>query len=390
MRILAKVGVGLAVLLAVALVLVFTWLPGRIDRSLNLAPPGPYPASERAQSLVARSVVIDLHADPFLWSRDLLARNDHGQVDLPRLIEGHVAIQTFGVATKTPAGLNFERNESDAPDMMTALVVTQRWPLRTWTSLFERALHQADRLHDAAERSEGALRVLRTRDDLDQLLAQRAGGEPVVGSLLGLEGLHALEGDLAKVDVLFDAGFRMLGLAHFFDNEAAGSSAGVEKHGLTELGRRVVEHAEAIGMTVDLAHGASASLRDVLAMATRPVVVSHTGVQATCPGPRNLTDEEVVAIGENGGVVGVGYFAGAVCDPTPAGIVRAMRHVRNLVGVDHVGLGSDFDGSVATAFDTTGIPLLVDALFEDGWSEAEVTQVLGTNALRVLSATLPE
>jgi microsomal dipeptidase-like Zn-dependent dipeptidase len=364
-------------------------LPARLDRALNRAPPGPYEVSERAAGILSGSVVVDLHADPLLWNRDLTQRHDQGQVDLPRLLEGGVALQTFGVATKTPVGLNFERNASDAADMMTALAVAQRWPLRTWGSLLARALFQATRLDEAIARADGQLVRLQDARSLENLLARRAAGEKVVGAVLAIEGLHALEGELANVDLLFDAGFRMMGLSHFFDNEAAGSSAGEEKYGLTPLGREMVERMEALGITVDLAHAAPAAIRDTLSLATKPVVVSHTGVQATCPGPRNLSDDEVLGVAENGGVIGIGYFEGAVCDTSPRGIVRAMDHVRRLVGVRHLALGSDFDGSIAAAFDTTGLGLLVDAMLEAGFSEPEIRLVLGGNALRVLRATLP-
>ncbi len=368
----------------------FGILPGLADRTANVAAPGPYAASERAVALVQSSLVIDLHADSFLWGRDLLARSAHGHVDLPRMVEGNVALQVFAAPTKTPAGINFERNSSDAADIMTPLVVAQRWPLRTWGSLRERALFQLERFEEAAERSEGRLRVLRSRGDLDAFLAEREGDPDLAAGLMALEGLHALEGELESVDRLFEAGYRMLGLAHFFDNEASGSSAGEEKHGLTELGRAVIARMEELGLTVDLAHAASASIRDVLAIATEPMVVSHTGVQATCPGPRNLTDDEIIGIAELGGVIGVAYFEGAVCDTSPRGIVRAMRHVRDLVGSRHIALGSDFDGSVTTVFDSTGVPLVVDALLEDGFDEDEVRMILGGNALRVLRQTLPE
>ena len=146
---------------------------------------------------------------------------------------------------------------------------------------------------------------------------------------------------------------------------------------------------EELGIAVDLAHVAPASVADVLAQATKPVVVSHTGVQASCPGPRNLSDAEIRAIAANGGVIGIAYFEGAVCGTSVAHIVRAMRHVKDLAGAAHVALGSDFDGAVVTAFDTTRLAALVDGLLADGWREDEIRAAMGENALRVLAATLP-
>ncbi len=383
----------LRVLLLVLLGLVgfaFACLPGIVDRGLNrVAQPGPYAASDEATAALAAASVVDLHADPLLWSRDLLDRHAHGQVDVPRLLEGGVALQVFGLVTQSPVSQNFERTPADDPDTITLLAVLQRWPLATWTSRAARAVHQAERLQVAAEASAGRLAVIRTRGDLEQLLAARAQGSARVGGLLGLEGMHALDGELANVDVLFEAGVRMMAPAHFFDNRVGGSSAGVDKIGLTELGRRAIARMQELGIVLDLAHSSPRTFRDALAIATRPVVVSHTGVKATCPGPRNLSDEEIRGVAATGGVIGIGYFDGAVCDTSPAAIAKAMAHVRDLVGPEHVALGSDFDGAVATAFDTTGLALVVDAMREQGFGEADVQAALGTNALRVLRAGLP-
>jgi len=379
----------LLVLVALALV-VFAGLPALIDRALNrVTGPLPPAPSRRAVKLFGSLRVVDLHADPLLWQRDLGRRLGHGQVDVPRLIEGNVALQVFGLVTQSPLGQNFERNETDAPDVITLLAVLQRWPLATWRSRLARAEHQAAKLDALAAGSAGRLAVIRTRADLAAFLEARAEDPERVAGLLGIEGAQALDGTLAGVERLFAAGVRMAGLAHFFDNPVAGSSAGVEKHGLTRLGREVVARMQALGIAIDLAHVAPASVADAVALATKPVVVSHTGVQATCPGPRNLTDEQIRGVAQTGGVMGIAYFEGAVCGTDVAHVVRAMRHVRDLVGAQHVALGSDFDGAVATAFDTTALATIVDGLLADGFSEDEIRGVMGENALRVLDATLP-
>lgn len=384
-RLLRRLLLVLVAALAVGLALA----PRLADRSLNRVQGSVPPASERAKGLLARQAVVDLHADSLLWQRDLLVRIDHGQVDVPRLREGGVALQVFGLVTQTPAGLNYVRNRSDAFDMLTPLVVLQGWPPETWTSRRQRAVHQAEQLAETAARSGGALTVIETRKQLEALLVARHAGSQGVGGLLGIEGAQALDGKLESVDVLFAAGVRMIGLAHFFDNPIAGSSAGEEKHGLTPLGKQVVARMQELGIAVDLAHVSPQSVDDVLAMTTKPVVVSHTGVQATCPGPRNLSDAQLRGIAATGGVVGIGYWAGAVCGTSPVAIAQAMRHVRDLVGAPHVALGSDFDGSIVAAFDTTGLASLVDALLAEGFRESELGPVLGGNALRVLRETLP-
>jgi len=379
-------------LLVVAALAVFAFscVPGLVDRGENrIVGTPPAAPSPRAAELFASLRVVDLHADPLLWDRDLAERSSYGQVDLPRLLEGNVALQVFGLVTQSPAGQNFEENEADTFDMVTLLAVLQRWPVATWTSRLARAEHQCGELDALAAASDGRLSVIRSAGDLRQFLAARASDPGRVAGLLGIEGAQALDGTLAGVDALFAAGVRMIGLAHFFDNPVAGSAHGTDRHGLTPLGREVVRRMEALGITVDVAHTAPAAVADVLALATQPVLVSHTGVQATCPGPRNLSDDQIRALAANGGVIGIGYFEGAVCGTGVAEIARAMSHVKQLAGVEHVALGSDFDGAVSTAFDTTQLAALVDGLFAEGWSDDEIRQAMGENALRVLAQTLP-
>ncbi|MBL0939071.1 MAG: dipeptidase [Gemmatimonadaceae bacterium] len=341
-----------------------------------------------AQALHNRMFIADLHADELLWGRDLLTRVNRGHVDLPRLQEGHVALQVFGVVTKTPRGMNYDHNTGET-DNIRLLAMAQRWPREAQTSLRARATYQAERLADAAMRSGGALTLITSRDSLAAFLARRNGDPVQVGALLGLEGLHALDGQLSNVDVLFQYGFRMAGLTHFFDNEVAGSAHGVTHGGLTPLGRQVVQRMEQLGMLVDLAHASSKAVDEVLAMATRPVVVSHTGVAATCPGPRNLTDEQLRAIATNGGLVGIGYWDGAVCEPTVPQIVRAIRHAVQIMGVEHVALGSDFDGATKTPWDTRGVVALTDALLKSGMPTEDVARVMGGNTRDFLLQWLP-
>jgi microsomal dipeptidase-like Zn-dependent dipeptidase len=307
---------------------------------------------------------------------------------VPRLLEGNVALQAFTVVTKSPRHLNIESND-DRSDNITLLAMAQHWPAATWFSLKDRALHEARRLDTAAARSGGRLTVVRSRSDLEAYLRRRQAEPGITAGFLGLEGAHALEGDLANVDVLFGAGFRMVGLAHFFDNEFGGSAHGVRKGGLTAKGRDLVRRLEERQMLVDLAHASPSTVRDVLAAATRPVVVSHTGVKGTCDNVRNLDDEELRGVARTGGLVGIGYWQTAVCGTDGRAIARAIRHAVQVAGIDHVALGSDFDGAVAEPFDTTGLAEVTDALLAEGFSEAEVAKIMGGNALRLLAATLP-
>jgi len=378
---------ALAAVVAVALV------PAAVERRLNPRPERPpSPPSARARALHRRLTIVDLHADSLLWGRDLARRSGRGNVDVPRLIEGNVAVEGFTVVTKTPRGLNVSRND-DTTDDITLLAIGGRWPPRTWFSLRERALYQASRLRALADGAGGRFTLLLSRDDLARYLSRRASEGAITAGFLGLEGAHALEGDLGAVDALYDAGFRMIALTHFFDTEWAGSAHGVAKGGLTDRGRALVRRLEERRILLDLAHASPRTIADALAMASRPVVVSHTGVKGTCDNARNLSDAELRGVAATGGVVGIGFWGpageGAVCGDDAAAVARAIRHAVSVAGIDHVGLGSDWDGAVMEPFDAAGLVALTDALLAAGFSEPEIEKVMGGNAVRLLGAALP-
>jgi microsomal dipeptidase-like Zn-dependent dipeptidase len=294
----------------------------------------------------------------------------------------------FTAVTQSPAGQNIESNPSDS-DLIWVLALLQGWPPRTWGSRVERAFHQAHKLRRAAARSDGRLLVVRSRAGLDAGMTRRANGDDVVIGLLGLEGAHALEGTLDNLDRAYDAGFRMIGLTHFFDNAVGGSAHGEEKGGLTDFGRAVLGRMEVLGIAIDLAHASPALIDDVLRVATTPVLVSHTGVKATCDNRRNLDDDRLRGIAETGGVVGIGLWPTAVCGERPADWARAVRHAVDVAGIEHVGLGSDWDGAVAAIVDATGTVHLVEALLREGFAHDEVRKIMGDNVIRVLRETLP-
>jgi len=372
---------------------VFAFVPAAFERHYNTVHARVHPTpSARAIALHRRLTIVDLHADSLLWARDLDQRSERGHVDVPRLIDGNVAIEAFTVVTKTPRGLNNERND-DRSDMITALAVVERWPPRTWNSLGERALYQARRLQDTAARSEGRLTLLRTRADVTSYLDRRRTQPAITAGLLGLEGAHALEGDLGAVDTLFAAGFRMIAPTHFFDNEWGGSAHGVGKGGLTERGRALVRRLEERHILLDLAHASPRTIADAVALAQRPVLVSHTGVKGTCDNLRNLSDDELRGVARTGGLIGIGFWdgrgEGAVCGEDASAVARAIRYAVDVAGVDHVGLGSDWDGTVSVPFDAAGLVELTDALLAAGFSDEDVSKVMGGNAVRLLSDALP-
>lgn len=379
------------VILAILGVIGF-WIfaPTIVEKGANkVAEHAPYPVSQKAAQLHKSMIVGDLHADSLLWKRDLLQRGTRGQVDVPRLIEGGVTVQVFTAVTKSPAGLNYEENSAEAFDNITLLAFGQLWPIRTWTSIFERAVYQAEKLHGFAAASDGQLRIIKTRADLDAVLAAKANGEAVVGGILGIEGGHPLEGKIENIQRLVDAGHRVFGLQHFFDNALGGSLHGKGNHGLTEFGRAVVADLAARPVVIDVAHSSPQVVRDVLAMTDIPLIVSHGGVHAHCAVKRNFPDDLMKSIAAKGGIIGMGYWAEVACgDITPDGIAKMIITAIATVGEDHVSLGSDYDGSVATAFDTSELPALTDALLRAGVGEAQIAKVMGGNMLRVLRARL--
>ena len=382
-----KVALVVVALLVVAAIGVFTLAPGIVERGQNKIDGAPLPAvSERAEALHRTLTIVDLHADTLMWDRDLLDRGERGHMDLPRLIEGNVALQVFSSVTQSPRGLNYDANSAATLDNITPLVIVQGQPSQTWSSLLQRSLYHAEKLDDAVERSGNRLLKVTRPEDIGGLLARRAIKGRGVGAMLSIEGLHDLEGDLGNLDKLYEAGFRMASLTHFFDNDLAGSMHGIEKGGLTEKGREAVRRMEALGMIVDVAHCSHQCVADILAMARRPVVSSHGGVQATCKVNRNLADDEIRGVARTGGVVGIGYWDGAVCSTDPAAVAKAIKYVRDLVGIEHVALGSDYDGATTVRFDTSQLVQVTQALLDAGFSDDEIRAVMGGNALRVLRA----
>lgn len=366
----------------------FGLAPGIADRSMNKIDGQPLiPVSAEAKALHKTLTIVDLHSDTLLWNRDLLAPADHGHEDLPRLEKGNVALQVFSSVTKTPRGLNYDSNSSDS-DSLTALVIAQLQPVRSWFSLAERSLWHGEKLRRAVASSGGRLVQVRDPAGMDALLNVRASGKAPVGALFSAEGLHSLEGQRATLDRFYAAGMRVASLTHFFDNELAGSMHGEKKGGLTPFGRQIVADMEARGMIVDIAHCSHKCVADILAMAKRPVVSSHGGVQATCNQNRNLSDDEIRGVAKTGGVIGVGYWEGAVCSTSPRATAKAMKHIRDLVGIDTVALGSDYDGSTTVRFDTSQLEQMTQALLDEGFTPDEVRKAMGLNALRVLRAGL--
>ncbi len=370
----------------VVAILLFGIVPGYVEHSMNQIDGQPLiKVSDAAKALHKTLTIVDLHSDSLMWDRDINDRANRGHVDVPRLADGNVTLQVLSSVTKSPKKLNYESN-SDQTDDITLLTIVQLQPVKTWGSLLQRSLYHAHKLHAAVDASQGGLVAIDEAGQIDELIQRRQGKNRPVGALLSIEGLHNLEGKAENLDRLYAAGFRMAGLTHFFDNELGGSMHGIKKGGLTPFGRDIVQRMEARGMIVDLAHLSHAGVAEVLAMATRPVVSSHGGVQATCKVNRNLTDDEIRGVAKTGGVIGIGYWDAAICDTSPRAAAKAMKHVRDLVGIGTVALGSDYDGATTVRFDTSQLMQVTQALLDEGFTPDEIHAAMGGNALRVIRA----
>lgn len=357
--------------------------------------------SESSLALHNTLLIADLHADPLLLGRDLLAKSKKAHVDIPRLILGNVALQGFGVVTKVPGDIvwrRFNLSVDSKDDLIRKLAKILDWPEDTHESLMARSLYLAGELHAFEVRSSGSFRIIKSQADLRAYLVDRQKNREMTAGFLSLEGAHTLEGCVKNVEVLSKAGFRVIGLTHFFDNEVGGSVHGVGRGGLTEFGREVIKEIGHLHLIVDLAHASEKLIDDVLTFIDsmpvneRPaLLVSHTGVQETCPSKRNLTDKQLRRIVEvqKDALIGIGFFESAICGKQVKHIVDAIRHVVDLVGIRHAALGSDWDGFGTMPMDAENLAKLTHRLSTSGFSPDSIERIMGLNTVEFLERALP-
>jgi len=317
------------------------------------------------------SIVVDLHTDSLIQMRAVgyrLAERHHSPIlerlgfyhaDLPRLREGGVTGQFFGVVTVP------------IPEQGCAAA----------------CLRQIETLRKVA--AEQDLIWARTSEDI-----RRAKKERRLAVFTGIEGGHNLEGRLENLRTFDEAGVRYLGLAHLTSNAIAQSILGKKEKAsdpLSDFGAEVVREMNRLRMMVDLAHVGRGAFLDAARRSSRPVIVSHTGISGAFPLWRNIDDEQVKAVAATGGVIGI-IFAWRYLGSRRRGVEMLAPHfeqVRRLVGARHLALGSDFDGAVEPMRgleNVSRLPAVTKLLQDLGWSESEIRGVLGENLLRVLDA----
>lgn len=385
-------------------------IEGRINRvKVDIPPQYDKATAAAGRALHDRLFVADLHADALLWRRTLDQPVKRGHVDLQRLAAGNVALQAFTIVTKAP----LERDgciAADGFDPVGPLLWLQGWPADVRRSLFARATHQIDRLQTLDQVAGDAFRVIDSVDQLDVLTVDASTDAPVAG-FLGLEGGHALEGDADNLDRLEAKGLRMFAPTHRFDNELGGSSEGCgvtretpKGKPLTDLGDTVMRRAFKLNIAVDLAHASPEVLRQSVGLALaahKPVLVSHTGFFGSHPKRRNMTDEEVKLVVMTNGIVGVGFWKAVVGTLSVDAVANNVVFVRRLLAepdigcwmtaagydfdpIDHIALGSDFDGAVTVPFDAAGLHQLTAALLARGFTEDQIRRIMGENVRRAL------
>lgn len=328
-------------------------------------------------ALHRRVPVADGHADSLMWNRALNEQHRAGHVDFPRLREAGVKIQCFTVVTRGFPPL----------DTFDLFAWKQGWPKDVRASLWRRCLAQVDALYRDCAASGAQVRLAQSGQGLTDALAAGA-----LSAVLGVEGAHALEGDVARVRQLHARGVRFMSLTHLGNNELGGTSTPLMgNRPLTPLGHQVLDEMAAVGMALDVSHASEATLKDVLAHPTARPFSSHTGVRGGFDLWRNLPDWALRRIADRGGVVGIIFAPQYLGGRRFADVARHVEHALRVMGEDGVALGSDFDGLVPLPQgmrDVRDLKKLTQTLLERGLPERVVEKVLGHNLRRFLGEIL--
>ena len=332
---------------------------------------------EATLQLHKRATVVDAHIDTLLeimvpparpikvpTPRKFGERSSKGHVDLPRLLESGVDLQIFAVYIQPEYKI-------------------------------ERALHRAlqviDRFYKELHDHEDKMMLFTKVSDVRE--AEKQGK---IAAMLSIEGGEAVEADLGILRMLYRLGLRAMTLTWNERNQIAdGAGEGRTKGGLTNFGVELVKEMNNLGMVVDVSHLNDAGFFDVIETTTKPVIASHSNCRAICNHRRNLTDDMIKILADNGGVMGMNFSASFVDENKEnATLERVLDHVDHVVkvaSVDHVGLGSDFDGIETTPKgleDVTRMPYLTEGLLKRGYKEDDIRKILGENFLRVFSQVI--
>ena len=366
---------------------------------------------KKADKIHKTVLTVDTHCDtPMRLMRsdfDLGVKNEDGCVDLPRMVEGGLDAEFFAVfigqGPRTPEGFK---------------------------NAYDRTIETFRRIHDNIEKNSEIAEMAYSVDDAYRI---KKTGKRI--AFTGIENGYPLGMDLAKVKEFYDLGARYITLSHSSNNDICDSSTddrGPEHNGLSEFGEKVVKEMNRLGMMVDVSHISDESFYDVLAISTSPVIASHSSCRALCESPRNLDDDMLMALKDNGGVIQICILSNYLKQPEPnpeleeklaeirdkyndfedlseEELNRARReyyevrnkyrklatvedavdhidHVVQVIGIDHVGIGSDFDGGggIEGVIDVSQMKNITRELLRRGYSKAEIEKIWGGNVMRVL------
>jgi len=367
--------------------------------------------ADRARKLHFSSIVLDTHDDTtqrfFSKTYDLAKRNPDGHIDIPRMREGGMNAIFFSI---------WIDGRIIGPPAI------------------QKALDQIDAVHENVRRNSQDMVFCRTAEDI-----RRAHKDGKIAALIGVEGGHMIGNDIRIVRVFFDLGVRYMTLSHFYNDEWADSSTDKPAHnGLTDYGKDIVREMNRQGIMVDISHVSDKTFYDSLEVSKAPLIASHSSCRAICNHPRDMTDDMIKALAAKGGVIQINYeksfidqaykdasdkltggvvaqfdqlkkqcgdddeclskkmnemekratAEGKLPHVTWERIIEHIDHVVKLVGPDHVGLGSDFDGATMPEGmdDCTHLPKITEALMRKGYSDADIRKILGGNILRVMEA----
>ena len=340
---------------------------------------------ERAKALHERSVVVDTHNDtilhlirapPFVGDgtralpprRTLGERSQDGQIDIPRIKEGGVDVLLF------------------------AMYVSPQHRAR-----LRRLIQMLDAFHAEIEANPDTIALATSYGEIMAAVKAKK-----IAAVIAIEGGEPLEGDIGALRTAYRLGTRSLTLTHFPRNELGDGSGADSGSHLSEFGREVVEEMNDLGMLVDISHLNETGFWDVMELSKDPVLATHSNCKALCGHHRNLTDDQIKALAEKGGVMNLSFCAGFIKDGIGFGTPETLKkvsiedwldhldHAVGLVGTDHVGLGSDLDGGCGFPGldDVTKFPDLTRGLVSRGYSDADIEKILGANDLRVFKKVL--
>jgi membrane dipeptidase len=369
----------------------------------------PADASQVAARALDHAIIIDTHADTpqalLDEDYDLASPASPYMISIPKMRSGHLGAEFFSIW------------------------VDVTWPKQ---DLIHRALDLVEVTDQQVARHSDVLGLATTADDIERLH-----GEGKIAILMGVEGGHQIEGDLRMLDIFYCLGVRYMTLTHT-KNDELGDSSGDQPgwKGLSPLGRQAVARMNQLGMMVDISHVADSTFYDALAVSKAPLMASHSSCRALCSAPRNMTDDMIRALAKNGGVMDINFYSGFLSQayhdgfgkiekqvegqvaaararyakqgkrlsyleevrieqrwtknlpvPSYTAIADHIDHAVKVGGIDHVGLGSDFDGIDSTPRgmeDVSKVPALVRELARRGYSEEDLEKILGGNVLRVM------